>query len=122
MARTELPSSVDALRDLVVEQQRLIDEQAEKIAYLEEWKRLIDSQRFGSKSEKASPDQFPLFNEAEVEAAATLTRRKRTRSPSPRTRGRSEAGGLYLSSSPCGRSCTTSPTRRRSARTTRRTR
>lgn len=96
MARTELPSSVDALRDLVVEQQRLIDEQAEKIAYLEEWKRLIDSQRFASKSEKASPDQFPLFNEAEVEAAAEAeeteedtisvlahTRTKRGRRPLP---------------------------------------
>ena len=103
MARTELPSSVDALRDLVVEQQRLIDEkqatietQAEKIAYLEEWKRLIDSQRFASRSEKASPDQFPLFNEAEVEAAAVdeeteedrisvpaHTRKKRGRKPLP---------------------------------------
>ena len=96
MARTELPSSVDALRDLVVEQQRLIDEQAEKIAYLEEWKRLIDSQRFGSKSEKTSPDQFPLFNEAEVEAADSdneteedtisvpaHTRKKRGRRPLP---------------------------------------
>jgi transposase len=70
MARTELPSSVEALRDLVVQQQHLIDEQAEKIAYLEEWKRLIDSQRFGSKSEKVPADQYPLFNEAEIEAAA----------------------------------------------------
>lgn len=96
MARTELPSSVDALRDLVVEQQRLIDEQAEKIAFLEEWKRLIDSQRFASRSEKASPDQFPLFNEAEVEAATAdeetdedtisvpaHTRKKRGRKPLP---------------------------------------
>jgi transposase len=82
MARTELPSSIEALQDLVGQQQALleakdeeitdqrttIETQAEKIAYLEEWKRLIDSQRFGSKSEKAAPDQFPLFNEAEVEA------------------------------------------------------
>ena len=87
--------------DLTVEEflswQRLIDEQAERIAYLEEWKRLIDSKRFGSKSEKASPDQFPLFNEAEVEAAAAddddleedtiavpaHTRKKRGRRPLP---------------------------------------
>lgn len=82
MARTELLSSIEALQDLVGQQQALleakdeeitdqrttIETQAEKIAYLEEWKRLIDSQRFGSKSEKAAPDQFPLFNEAEVEA------------------------------------------------------
>ena len=97
MARTELPTSIEALRDLVEDQQRLIDEQAEKIAYLEEWKRLIDSQRFASKSEKASADQFPLFNEAEVEAAAAVgqetdddtisvpahTRKKRGRRPLP---------------------------------------
>jgi len=44
--------------------------QAELVAYLQDWKRLIDSPRFSSKSEKASRDQFPLFNEAEVEAAA----------------------------------------------------
>lgn len=84
MARTELPSSVEALQEMILRQQLLLDAkdeeivahrstietQAELIAYLQEWKRLIDSQRFGSKSEKASPDQFPLFNEAEIEAAA----------------------------------------------------
>ena len=68
MARTELPSSVEALREMVLEQQSTIETQAELIAYLQEWKRPIDSQRFGSKSEKTSADQFPLFNEAEVEA------------------------------------------------------
>jgi transposase len=81
---------------MVREQQSTIEVQAEKIAYLEEWKRLIDSQRFGAKSEKASSDQFPLFNEAEVEAAATEeeaeddtisvpahTRKKRGRRPLP---------------------------------------
>jgi transposase len=103
MARTDLPSSIEALRDLVVQQQALLDEkqstietQAEKIAYLEEWKRLIDSQRFASKSEKVSTDQFPLFNEVEVEAAASAdtreedaisvpahTRKKRGRRPLP---------------------------------------
>jgi transposase len=103
MARTDLPSSIEALRGLVVQQQALLDEkqstietQAEKIAYLEEWKRLIDSQRFASKSEKVSTDQFPLFNEVEVEAAASAdtreedaisvpahTRKKRGRRPLP---------------------------------------
>jgi len=52
MARTEIPASVDALHQIVREQQATIDEQAERIAFLEEWKRLITSQRFGSKSEK----------------------------------------------------------------------
>src|SRR6056297_938083 len=84
MARTGLPSSVEALQEMILRQQLLLDAkdeeivaprstietQAELIAYLQEWKRLIDSQRFGSKSEKASPDQSPPFNEAEIEAAA----------------------------------------------------
>jgi len=92
MARTELPSSVDALRELVVQQQALlearqatieekqstieanqctIDEQAQLIAFFREWKRLIDSQRFGSRSEKwVSDEQGRLFNEAEIEASA----------------------------------------------------
>ncbi len=103
MARTELPSSIEALQDLVAQQQALLDEQqstietqAEKITYLEEWKRLIDSQRFGPKSEKTAAGQFPLFNEAEVEAAAAdeeteddtisvpaHTRKKRGRRPLP---------------------------------------
>ena len=76
MARTQLPSSVDALRDLVHRMQTQLDEnestisaQAERITFLEEWKRLMDSQRFGSRSERLSVDQYPLFNEAEVEAA-----------------------------------------------------
>lgn len=70
MARTEMPSSVEALRDLVAQQQATIDEQAALIEFYREWKRLFDSQRFGSKSEKLLPEQGQLFNEAEVEAAA----------------------------------------------------
>jgi transposase len=85
MARTEIPSSVDALQELVVRQQSLlersaadlpakqstIDEQAALLTFFREWKRLIDSQRFGSRSEKwISDEQGRLFNEAEVEAAA----------------------------------------------------
>jgi len=80
MARTSaLPSSVDALRTMVLEQRTLldakqdtIDEQAERIALLEEWKRLITSQRFASKSEKTPPEQGHLFNEAEVLATEAL--------------------------------------------------
>jgi transposase len=101
MARTEMPSSVDALRDLVHRMQTQLDEnastistQAERIAFLEEWKRLMDSQRFGSRSERLSVDQYPLFNEAEVEssevetvadevAVPAHTRKKRGRRPLP---------------------------------------
>ena len=101
MARTELPSSIEELRDLALRQQAQLEEnestistQAERIAFLEEWKRLMDSQRFGSRSERLSIDQYPLFNEAEVEAseAETIadevavpahTRKKRGRRPLP---------------------------------------
>ena len=68
MARTELPASVDALQELVLRQQTTIEQQAERIALLEEWKRLITAQRFGAKSEKIPPEQGRLFNEAELEA------------------------------------------------------
>jgi len=71
MARTPvLPSSVEALQAMVLDQQTTIDEQAERIALLEEWKRLITSQRFAPKSEKVPPEQGRLFNEAEALAAA----------------------------------------------------
>jgi len=98
MARTRMPSSVEALQELVLRQQEELDakqaiieescakieakaatieanaatitEQAELIAIFREWKRLIDSQRFGSRSEKLPPEQGRLFNEAELEAAA----------------------------------------------------
>jgi hypothetical protein len=103
MARTELPSSVEALRELVIQQQALldakqstIDEQVQLIGFFREWKRLIESQQFGSRSEKRSPEQGYLFNEAEVESAADAegdasdgvavpahTRKKRGRRPLP---------------------------------------
>lgn len=84
MAWTELPVSIDALREVILQQQVLLDakdldleakqatieQQAERIAFLEEWKRLITSQRFGSRSEKIPPEQGRLFNEAELEASA----------------------------------------------------
>jgi len=68
MASLQLPSSVDALRALVLEQQSTIAEQAERLAFLEEWNRLLRSQRFGSKSEKIPAEQGRLFNEAERDA------------------------------------------------------
>ena len=109
MARTEMPTSIEALRDLVVQQQTLlehnaaeleskqstIDEQAAMIAFFREWKRLIDSQRFGSRSERLVPEQGRLFNEAETLAGAGAegddsaivvpahTRKKRGRRPLP---------------------------------------
>jgi len=76
MARTELPTTVDALQELVLEQQTqleakqaTIEQLAEQIAFLEEWKRLVTSQRFVARSEKMPPEQGRLFNEAELEAS-----------------------------------------------------
>ena len=101
MARTEMPSSVDSLQQLVAEQQTKIDEQASRIheqdsliGFLQEWKRLMESQRFGSRSERLVPEQGRLFNEAEIEATAVEddaeaiaipahTRKKRGRRPLP---------------------------------------
>jgi transposase len=79
MARTEEgSSSLRALREQVAAQQSelaakqsIIDEQAERLSFLEEWNRLLRSQKFGSKSEKASVEQGRLFNEAEAEADHT---------------------------------------------------
>ena len=91
MARTKLPASVDALQDIVLQQQMLldtqdldleakdrdldakqttIDEQAERLAFLEEWNRLLRSQKYGARSEKIPSEQGRLFNEAEIEATA----------------------------------------------------
>ncbi len=78
MARTDdIPSSVEALQQRVLEQQAVldaqqatIDEQNERISWLEEWNRLLKSHRFASRSEKMAPEQGHLFNEAEVEAGA----------------------------------------------------
>ncbi len=104
MARLELPSSVDALQEIVLQQhcdlaakQSTIEQQAERLAFLEEWNRLLRSQRFGARSEKIPPEQGRLFNEAELEApkddnsgpieaeieVPAYTRRKRGRRPLP---------------------------------------
>jgi len=76
MARTPMPSSIEALRDLVAQQQsdlarqqETIDELSRLLSFLREWKRLAQSQRFGRKSERFVDDQALLFNEAELEAA-----------------------------------------------------
>jgi transposase len=96
VAYAALPSSVDALQEIVREQQRTIDHQTERLAFLEEWNRLLRSQRFGARSEKIPPEQGRLFNEAELEAHAddsepveaevevpAHTRRRRGRRPLP---------------------------------------
>lgn len=85
MARTELPSSIEALRELALAQQIELDEKqaqieasrvtieelSELVAFYREWRRLAESQRFGSKSERhVADEQGRLFNEAEVETVS----------------------------------------------------
>jgi len=84
MTSDALPTSVEALQELVMQQHALleanaldleakqskIERQAQWIALLEEWKRLMTSQRFGSRSERTPPEQGHLFNEAELDGTA----------------------------------------------------
>jgi len=84
MARTSKPRSIEELEALVAQQQEVLETQAAElaaqqtriderdalIAFYREWKRLIDSQRFGARSERfPSDEQGRLFNEAEALAA-----------------------------------------------------
>ena len=85
MTNTGLPASVDALQEIILQQQTLletkdrdledkqstIEQQAERLAWLEEWNRLLRSQKYGARSEKIPPEQGRLFNEAELEQLAT---------------------------------------------------
>jgi len=70
MARTSMSRSVEELEALVAQQQEVLDRQRTMleerdalIAFYREWKRLIDSQRLGAKSERfAGDEQGRLFN------------------------------------------------------------
>jgi len=64
-ATHDLPDDIAALKSLV-------QSKDQKIAALEEELRLALHKRFAASSEKTSPDQLNLFNEAEVTAAATI--------------------------------------------------
>lgn len=65
-ARKSLPNDVKLLQDLVLKQQDLLSRQDIQIQALTEQIRLLKHHRFGSSSEKISPDQLALFNEAEL--------------------------------------------------------
>jgi transposase len=78
-----LPENIDELKALV-------DSQAATIAALQEELRLAKHKRFAASSEKASPDQLNLFNEAEVVATAPDADEQTTTVPEHerKTRGR----------------------------------
>lgn len=115
---TQLPSTITALQALVAQQMaekaeqqaRLIElerenkRQSARIFTLQEQLNLALARRFAASSEKLSPDQFQLFNEAEVDAPLALgedeaegtidvpahARKKRGRKPLPDTLPRTE--------------------------------
>lgn len=65
LSTAELPDDVDALKQLVVAQ---AEEYETELARLREQLNLLLAKRYGPSSEKHSPDQLGLFNEAESEA------------------------------------------------------
>lgn len=65
VSAADLPDDVDALKRLVVAQ---ADHYEDEIQRLREQLKLLLAKRFGPSSEKVSPDQLGLFNEAESEA------------------------------------------------------
>ena len=79
----KLPDTVEALRVLLLRRNAELEERdAEleardaEIAQLREYVRLLRHQRFGRKSEKVSPDQLSIFNEAEREVAEAASRER----------------------------------------------
>ena len=65
-----LPDDPVALKALIGEKLELISRQETRIKVLEEQLALLRHKQFAARSEKASPDQISLFNEAEVSAEA----------------------------------------------------
>ncbi|MFV0278881.1 MAG: IS66 family transposase zinc-finger binding domain-containing protein [Parahaliea sp.] len=95
----QLPDDIDALKALVVELTQDNTRQSAQIVSLQEQLNLALARRYAASSEKLSPDQIRLFDEAEVDAGqypettdtdATVTvpahtRTKRGRKPLPDT-------------------------------------
>jgi transposase len=63
---TSLPDDVEALREIITQQQAQLEHKSEQISTLEEYVRLLKSKRFGTSSERTPIDQLGLFNEAEA--------------------------------------------------------
>jgi transposase len=122
-ALDQLPDDVDALKSLVAEQSIKLDhfvarnEQLEsKVIILQEQLNIALAKRYAASSEKISPDQIRLFNEAEVdsEVVGTLAvddevvivpehqRRKRGRKPLPEELPRVD---IVHEIPECGRCC-----------------
>jgi transposase len=90
----QLPDDVDALKALVAAQVARNEQLESKVLTLQEQLNLALAKRYAASSEKLSPDQIRLFDEAEVDIEVTLeaddeilvpahTRKKRGRKPLP---------------------------------------
>ena len=94
IAPNQLPDDIDALKSLVVDQAIRNEQLQSKVLILQEQLNLALAKRYAASSEKISPDQVCLFDEAEtaVEVAPDTddeilvpahTRKKRGRKPLP---------------------------------------
>jgi transposase len=95
IALDQLPDDVDALKALVAEQVARNEQLHSRVVTLQEQLNLALARRYAASSEKLSPDQICLFDEAEAETQAAAptedetitvpahTRRKRGRKPLP---------------------------------------
>jgi transposase len=94
IALDQLPNDVDALKALVADQVARNAQLESKVLTLQEQLNLALAKRYAASSEKLSPDQIRLFDEAEVDIEVTLeaddeilvpahTRKKRGRKPLP---------------------------------------
>lgn len=81
-------SRAAAMRQQIVEHERLIERQQARIEQLEELIRSLRQRQFGARSEKVSPDQLGLFNEAEEFSEAPAPTSTQVRSHTRRSRGR----------------------------------
>jgi transposase len=102
IALDQLPDDVDALKALVAEQVARNEQLQSRVLTLQEQLNLALARRYAASSEKLSPDQIRLFDEAEVDTQAAVptedetvtvpghTRRKRGRKPLPETLPRLE--------------------------------
>ena len=95
IAPDQLPDDIDALKSLVVDQAARNEQLQSKVLILQEQLNLALAKRYAASSEKISPDQVCLFDEAEADVPATEdadddvilvpahTRKKRGRKPLP---------------------------------------
>ena len=85
-----LQEQVEFLQEKLNEKNKIIEDKNQYIVHLEEWIKQQRQQQFGASSEKVSPDQLGLFNEAEAieqavaeieDDAVTVVAHRRQRKP-----------------------------------------